>query len=125
MAGINARLYSEFETIFLLASENQQFVASRFVKEIHSLGGDVSYNVNAYLIVDNIELSGNTTDISFNTPAWPKPKNIDISRNVGQGPSGEEGYAILRGQVLDLGFGTENVGGANDVNLGFYIHDNI
>jgi hypothetical protein len=90
-----------------------------------SLGGDVSYNVNAYLIVDNIELSGNTTDISFNTPAWPKPKNIDISRNVGQGPSGEEGYAILRGQVLDLGFGTENVGGANDVNLGFYIHDNI
>jgi len=42
MAGINARLYSEFETIFLMASENQQFVASRFVKEIHSLGGDVS-----------------------------------------------------------------------------------
>ena len=42
MAGINARLSSEFETIFLMASENQQFVASRFVKEIHSLGGDVS-----------------------------------------------------------------------------------
>ena len=42
MAGINARLSNEFETIFLMASENQQFVASRFVKEIHSLGGDVS-----------------------------------------------------------------------------------
>ena len=42
MAGINTRLSSEFETIFLMASENQQFVASRFVKEIHSLGGDVS-----------------------------------------------------------------------------------
>ena len=42
MAGINARLSSEFETIFLMASENQQFVASRLVKEIHSLGGDVS-----------------------------------------------------------------------------------
>ena len=42
MAGINARLSNEFETIFLMASENQQCVASRFVKEIHSLGGDVS-----------------------------------------------------------------------------------
>ena len=42
MAGINARLSKEFETIFLMASENQQFVASRLVKEIHSLGGDVS-----------------------------------------------------------------------------------
>ena len=42
MAGINTRLSNEFETIFLMASENQQFVASRFVKEIHSLGGDVS-----------------------------------------------------------------------------------
>ena len=42
MAGINARLSSEFETIFLMASENQQFVASRLVKEIHSLGGNVS-----------------------------------------------------------------------------------
>ena len=42
MAGINARLSNEFETIFLMASENQQFVASGFVKEIHSLGGDVS-----------------------------------------------------------------------------------
>ena len=41
MAGINARLSKEFETIFLMASENQQFVASRLVKEIHSLGGDV------------------------------------------------------------------------------------
>ena len=42
MAGINTRLSNEFETIFLMASENQQFVASRLVKEIHSLGGDVS-----------------------------------------------------------------------------------
>ena len=42
MAGINTRLSSDFETIFLMASENQQFVASRVVKEIHSLGGDVS-----------------------------------------------------------------------------------
>ena len=42
MAGMNSRLNSNIETIFLMASENQQFVASRLVKEIHSLGGDVS-----------------------------------------------------------------------------------
>ena len=42
MAGVNARLTNKFETVFLMASENQQFVASRLVKEIYSLGGDVS-----------------------------------------------------------------------------------
>ena len=50
MAGINTRLSNEFETIFLMASENQQFVASRLVKEIHSLGGDVSSFVPAVVL---------------------------------------------------------------------------
>ena len=30
------------ETVFLMASETSQFISSRFVKEIHHLGGDVS-----------------------------------------------------------------------------------
>ena len=34
MAGMNARLANDIETVFLTASENHQFVASRFVKEI-------------------------------------------------------------------------------------------
>jgi len=42
MATMNARLDPEIETVFLSASENQQFVASRLVKEIARLGGDVS-----------------------------------------------------------------------------------
>ncbi len=42
MATMNARLDSEIETVFLSASENQQFVASRLVKEIARLDGDVS-----------------------------------------------------------------------------------
>ena len=54
MAGINTRLSSDFETIFLMASENQQFVASRFVKEIHSLGGDVSSFVPK-IVMDHLE----------------------------------------------------------------------
>ena len=42
MVGMNARLNPNIETVFLMASENQQFISSRFVKEIASLGGDVS-----------------------------------------------------------------------------------
>ncbi len=42
MATMNARLDATIETVFLSASENQQFVASRLVKEIARLGGDVS-----------------------------------------------------------------------------------
>ena len=42
MATMNARLDSGIETVFLSASERQQFVASRLVKEIARLDGDVS-----------------------------------------------------------------------------------
>ena len=42
MAGMNARLANDIETVFLTASESHQFVASRFVKEIALLEGDIS-----------------------------------------------------------------------------------
>jgi pantetheine-phosphate adenylyltransferase len=42
MATMNARLDPEIETVFLSAAERQQFVASRLVKEIARLDGDVS-----------------------------------------------------------------------------------
>ena len=42
MAGMNARLNPEVETVFLMASERCQFISSRFVKEIGRLGGDIS-----------------------------------------------------------------------------------
>lgn len=42
MAGMNARLASDIETVFLTSSETNQFVASRFVKEIALLGGDIT-----------------------------------------------------------------------------------
>ena len=42
MAGMNSRLNSNIQTIFLMASETNQFVASRFVKEVAKFGGDVS-----------------------------------------------------------------------------------
>ncbi len=42
MAGMNYRLDHEIEPVFLMASETHQFIASRFVKEIARLGGDIS-----------------------------------------------------------------------------------
>ncbi|MDR3436101.1 pantetheine-phosphate adenylyltransferase [Telmatospirillum sp.] len=42
MAGMNARLNPDIETLFLMASERCQFISSRFVKEIGRLGGDIS-----------------------------------------------------------------------------------
>lgn len=42
MAANNKRIYPRIETVFLMASETGQFTSSRFVKEIHALGGDVS-----------------------------------------------------------------------------------
>ena len=47
MAGMNARLANDVETVFLMASEHHQFISSRFVKEIATLGGDVSSFVPA------------------------------------------------------------------------------
>lgn len=47
MAGMNARLEPEVETVFLMASEGIQFIASRLVKEIFLLGGDVASFVPA------------------------------------------------------------------------------
>ncbi|MEM7171420.1 MAG: pantetheine-phosphate adenylyltransferase [Pseudomonadota bacterium] len=42
MAAMNARQDATLETVFLMASERQQFISSHFVKEIGRLGGDIS-----------------------------------------------------------------------------------
>ena len=46
MAGMNARLNPNIETVFLMASDRYQFISSRFVKEIGALGGDVAHFVS-------------------------------------------------------------------------------
>lgn len=42
MTGMNRRLDQGIETVFLMASETNQFISSRFVKEIARLGGDIT-----------------------------------------------------------------------------------
>jgi pantetheine-phosphate adenylyltransferase len=51
MAGMNARLNPEIETVFLMASDRFQFISSRFVKEIGALGGDVSHFVSSRVAI--------------------------------------------------------------------------
>ncbi|HEX9465467.1 MAG TPA: pantetheine-phosphate adenylyltransferase [Alphaproteobacteria bacterium] len=50
MAGMNRRLNPNVDTVFLMASESQQFVSSRFVKEIARLGGDISSFVSPRVV---------------------------------------------------------------------------
>lgn len=47
MASMNRCLNSEIETAFLMASDRNHFISSRFVKEIAQLGGDISQFVPA------------------------------------------------------------------------------
>ncbi|HEV3011537.1 MAG TPA: pantetheine-phosphate adenylyltransferase [Burkholderiales bacterium] len=42
LAGMNRNLYPEMETIFLTPSEQHMFISATLVREIASLGGDVS-----------------------------------------------------------------------------------
>jgi pantetheine-phosphate adenylyltransferase len=47
MAGMNRRLNPEVETTFLMASESNQFISSRFVKEVARLGGNITHFVSS------------------------------------------------------------------------------
>ncbi len=49
MAGMNARLNDVIETVFLMASETNQFISSSFVKEIGRYGGDISSFVSPHV----------------------------------------------------------------------------
>jgi len=42
MATMNRRLEEKIETVFVMAREDYTFVSSRFIREISSMGGDVS-----------------------------------------------------------------------------------
>ena len=53
MAGMNYRMAPDVETVFLMASERHQFIASRLVKEVAMLGGDITSFVPA-LTLDRV-----------------------------------------------------------------------
>ena len=50
MAGMNRQLMPEVETVFLTPSDHYQFVSGTFVREIATLGGDVSKFVSPLVL---------------------------------------------------------------------------
>ncbi|MAZ80502.1 MAG: pantetheine-phosphate adenylyltransferase [Rickettsiales bacterium] len=57
MFGMNSKLDPKIQTIFLPASENNQFIASKLVKEVARLGGDTSKFITPYIkgkLIDKI-----------------------------------------------------------------------
>ncbi|HJW11289.1 MAG TPA: pantetheine-phosphate adenylyltransferase [Albitalea sp.] len=49
LAGMNRNLYPEIETVFLTPSEQHMFISATLVREIATLGGDVSKFVHPYV----------------------------------------------------------------------------
>jgi len=50
MTGMNFQLNPNIETIFLMSSDNNSFISSNFVKEVHKLRGDVTNFVSSNTI---------------------------------------------------------------------------
>ena len=49
MAGLNKAMNPRIETVFLVASDGNQFISSHFIKEIAVLGGDIHPFVSPYV----------------------------------------------------------------------------
>jgi pantetheine-phosphate adenylyltransferase len=49
MVGMNMKLNPDIETVFLMADAQHQAIASRLVKEICMLGGDISHFTTPYI----------------------------------------------------------------------------
>jgi pantetheine-phosphate adenylyltransferase len=60
MALMNRRLHPAVETVFLMAGEAYSFVSSRLVKEVFSLGGNISGLVPPSVEMRLREVSGRT-----------------------------------------------------------------
>ena len=58
MAGVNSMLMPGVDTVFLQTEPSLQFVASSYVKEIASLGGDVGAFVSPRVLKPETENSG-------------------------------------------------------------------
>jgi pantetheine-phosphate adenylyltransferase len=58
MAGMNRSLYPDVETVFLTPDENYMFISATMVREIATLGGDVSKFVHP-LVSERLKLKLN------------------------------------------------------------------
>ncbi|MDQ7018938.1 MAG: pantetheine-phosphate adenylyltransferase [Robiginitomaculum sp.] len=59
MTGMNQRLNPDIETVFFMADPRHQAIASRLIKEIARLGGDITPFVSPYIADKLMEKIGN------------------------------------------------------------------
>ena len=50
LAGMNKKLNSNIETMFLMSDVENQIISSKFVKEIANLGGNINKFVTKYAV---------------------------------------------------------------------------
>ncbi len=85
MVGMNMALNREIEMVFLMAGAKHQAIASRLVKEIASLGGDISHFTSPYVAervrekfaaqgVKFMARPGEVVPLKRNNGTKPKPK---------------------------------------------------
>ena len=77
MAGMNRRLNPTVETVFLMASESNQFIASRFVKEIARLGGDITHFVSQR-VADRVKVQFVETENGVDSDNDPSRPTIPV-----------------------------------------------
>jgi pantetheine-phosphate adenylyltransferase len=58
MAGMNRQLYPDVETVFLTPAEQYMFISATMVREIATLGGDVSPFVNPAVLARISRMNG-------------------------------------------------------------------
>ena len=64
MALVNRKLYDDLDTVFLTPSEKNQYLSSSMVKEIGSLGGDISSFVPSPILGMVMEKLSNQTKVT-------------------------------------------------------------
>ncbi|MBL8834615.1 MAG: pantetheine-phosphate adenylyltransferase [Alphaproteobacteria bacterium] len=77
MAGMNHRLNPSVETVFLMASESNQFIASRFVKEIGRLGGDITHFVSPR-VAERVRVQFDQSERLVNSDTDPTRPTIPV-----------------------------------------------
>lgn len=76
MVGMNMQLNRDIETVFLMAGAEHQAIASRLVKEIASLGGDISQFTSPF-VAERVRAKLAERGVKFAA----RPKVVALKRN--------------------------------------------
>ncbi|MBI1943046.1 MAG: pantetheine-phosphate adenylyltransferase [Betaproteobacteria bacterium] len=103
LAGMNRDLYPDMETVFLTPGEQHMFISATLVREIATLGGDISKFVHpavARNLVAKVKSLGPTKSLSVEPPARIAAFRVDLIADASLPPfSRESRPAGVRGSM--------------------------